>query len=58
VLLYSSRDEYAEGHPYRPPDLPHELIREIDEKLGGFSRGQERKDRCIWFDSESRCCKH
>lgn len=57
VALYASRPGLAE-HPSRPAGLPEELIREIDEHFIGLFRGQEPQERCLWFDAESRRCRH
>ena len=56
VLLYQTRPE--EPHPFRPDQLPLELIEEIDRNFRGLSRGQEPKQQCLWFDADRRCCKH
>lgn len=58
VVLYASRPEWQTEHPFRPPGLPVELIREIDEHFAGLYRGQEPPERCLWFDAESRRCRH
>ena len=43
VALYTSRPGF-DGHPFRPPGLPAELIREIDDHFGGLYRGQDSSD--------------
>ncbi|MFN0053584.1 MAG: YkgJ family cysteine cluster protein, partial [Planctomycetales bacterium] len=58
VLWYQSRPEYAQSHPFRPPDLPEDLIREIDDHFLGMIRGQESTTRCLWFDPQTRKCRH
>ena len=58
VLLYQSRLRESGAHAFRPPGLPTELIREIDEHFNGLTRGQEPQDRCLWFDPATRRCKH
>ena len=58
VLLYASRAGIAEPHPFRPANLPRELIEEIDFHFSGLTRGQEPLARCLWFDPESRRCRH
>ena len=58
VLLYASRPGIGEPHPFRPTDLPRELIEEIDFHFSGLTRGQEPLARCFWFDPESRRCRH
>ena len=58
VALYVTRPGLAADHPFRPVGLPQELIREIDEHFLGLFRGQERQDRCLWFDPAARCCRH
>jgi Fe-S-cluster containining protein len=58
VALYASRSEWSLQHPFRPPGLPEELVREIDEHLGGLFRGQESQERCLWFDARARRCRH
>lgn len=58
VLLYASRPTYGSSHPYRPADLPAELIDEIDLHFSGLCRGQEPQERCLWFDPASRGCRH
>lgn len=58
VLLYASRPEFRDQHPYRPADLPPELIAEIDREFSGLTRGQEPQERCLWYDAQSRCCRH
>lgn len=58
VLLYASRPEWEARHPFRPAGLPDELIREIDTQFAGLVRGQEPQERCLWFDLETRRCRH
>src|SRR5690349_5952492 len=58
VVLYASRPEWQTEHPFRPPGLPVELIREIDEHFAGLYRGQESPESCLWFDAEARRCRH
>jgi uncharacterized protein len=58
VLLYVSRPELSGAHPFRPPELPTELIVEIDEHFLGILRGQEPQERCLWFDPVTRQCRH
>ena len=58
VLLYQSRKEWEEHHPHRPEGLPAPLIEEIDANFRGLFRGQERQDQCLWYDPETRVCKH
>lgn len=58
VLLYVSRPELSGEHPFRPAELPAELIVEIDEHFLGMSRGQEPQERCLWFDPATRRCRH
>ena len=33
-------------------------IEEIDENFQGLHRGQEPLERCLWFDSATRKCRH
>ena len=58
VLLYVSRPEWSEQHPFRPSGMPDDLIREIDDAFGGLVRGQEPQERCVWFDPAGRRCRH
>lgn len=58
VVLYVRHDREPSNHPFRPPGLPADLQREIDEAFGGLYRGQEPQDRCLWFDPEQRRCRH
>lgn len=58
VLLYASRKDFGESHPYRPADLPVELIAEIDEHFSGLLRGQEPQGQCLWYDPARRSCRH
>ena len=58
VLVYVSRPNVSGPHPFRPRDLPEELIRDIDERFAGLTRGQEPQERCVWFDAAGRRCKH
>jgi Fe-S-cluster containining protein len=58
VLVYQTYRGPAASHPMRPHDLPAELIAEIDEHFLGLSRGQEPQERCLWFDSQRRVCRH
>lgn len=58
VLLYASRPGIGEPHPFRPDNLPQELINEIDFHFSGLTRGQEPLERCLWFDPVSRWCRH
>ncbi len=58
VLLYSSRPGLPTPHPFRPHNLPAELLAEIDDHFAGLMRGQEPQDRCLWFDPINRNCRH
>ncbi len=58
VLIYASRPGFGAQHPYRPADLPPELLAEIDEHFSGLTRGQEPQTQCLWYDERARCCKH
>jgi Fe-S-cluster containining protein len=58
VALYASRPGWESQHPFRPEGLPDELVREIDEQFAGIYRGQEPQERCVWFDSQARRCRH
>jgi len=58
VLLYTSRGDDSAPHPFRPDGMPQELIDEIDGCFSGLSRGQESQERCLWFDTDLRRCKH
>ena len=58
VLLYASRPGFGEPHPFRPADLPQKLIEEIDFHFSGLTRGQEPLERCLWFDTATRQCRH
>ena len=58
MLLYASRPGLPTPHPFRPGNLPTELIEEIDHHFSGLTRGQESQDRCLWFDAMNRVCRH
>lgn len=58
VLLYQSWPAWDDHHPYRPEGLPAPLINEIDSHFSGLFRGQEPQDQCLWYDPETRGCKH
>ena len=58
VLLYASRPHYADPHPFRPANLPRELVDEIDFHFSGLLRGQEPQESCLWYDATTRQCKH
>ncbi len=58
VLLYASRAGLPAPHPFRPAELPQNLIEEIDNHFSGLTRGQESQDRCLWFDPVTRACRH
>ena len=58
MALYATRPELEARHPFRPEGLPLELIREIDEHFLGLCRGQEPQERCLWFDTVARRCRH
>ncbi len=58
VLLYQSLPHHQGPHPHRPDGLPQPLIDEIDEHFLGLARGQEPIDECLWYDAESRRCRH
>jgi Fe-S-cluster containining protein len=58
VLLYASRSDFCGPHPFRPDNLPTRLIDEIDFHFAGLVRGQEPQDKCLWYDSENRNCRH
>jgi uncharacterized protein len=58
VLLYQSLPQVAGPHPHRPEGLPKELIDEIDEHFGGLARGEEPQQQCLWYDAETKRCRH
>lgn len=58
VVLYASRPDYCDPHPFRPANLPQELADEINAHFSGLLRGQEPQDCCLWFDPVTRKCKH
>jgi len=58
ILLYATRPNWKAFHPYRPADLPKALSQEIDDHFAGLLRGQEPQARCLWFDPQTRRCKH
>ncbi|MBX3449283.1 MAG: YkgJ family cysteine cluster protein [Planctomycetaceae bacterium] len=58
VAIYASRPGLPDPHPSRPPDLPAELIREINDHFSGLFRGQEPQDACLWFDRATLRCRH
>lgn len=58
VLLYATRPGWGAEHPYRPADLPAELIAELDHHFAGLTRGQEPQDQCLWFDPATLGCRH
>ena len=58
ILLYASRPHYCEPHPFRPRNLPQELVDEINLHFAGLLRGQEPQESCLWFDQQTRRCKH
>lgn len=58
VLLYATTRHDIQPHPFRPPGLPEELVREIDERFAGLNRGEEPQGRCLWFDPAARRCRH
>ena len=58
LVLYASRPEYAESHPFRPPNLPQELVDEINFHFSGLIRGEEPQESCLWFDQVTRRCRH
>ncbi|MBS0203758.1 MAG: YkgJ family cysteine cluster protein [Planctomycetes bacterium] len=58
LVLYASRPHYSDPHPFRPDNLPQELIDEINFHFSGLLRGQEPQEKCLWFDATTRLCKH
>ena len=58
VVLYASRPGLPSQHPFRPSNLPHELIEEIDTHFAGLTRGQEPQEYCLWYDRNARACRH
>ncbi len=58
VLLYQSLPQRNGPHPSRPPDLPRELIAEIDHHFRGLARGEEAQDQCLWYDTVRLRCRH
>ena len=58
VVLFTSRANDSVRHPFRPDGMPQHLIDEIDHHFGGLARGQEPQQRCLWFDTKLRRCKH
>jgi len=58
VAMYTYRTSYSGPYLYRPKNLPEELAREIDHYFAGLKRGEEPVDHCLWFDVETRKCKH
>lgn len=43
----------GERHPFRPADLPQELVDEIDFHFSGLTRGRELLEHLFWFDPVS-----
>lgn len=58
VVLYASRPDYGETHPFRPADLPAKLIDEINSHFSGLMRGQEPQGQCLWYDPANQKCRH
>ena len=58
VVLYASRPDIQGSHPFRPHGFPAELAHEIDQRFLGLKRDEEPQEQCLWFDSETRRCKH
>lgn len=58
VALYASRPGEPQPHPFRPAGFPAELQQEIDSQFAGLRRGQEPQARCLWFDTQTRRCRH
>ena len=60
VLLYNSRLGGSGDlpHPYRPVNLPAELVAEIDTHFLGLHRGQEPPGPCLWYDATTHGCRH
>ncbi|MCA9115255.1 MAG: YkgJ family cysteine cluster protein [Planctomycetaceae bacterium] len=58
VVLYASRPGELNPHPFRPAGLPASLLAEIDSHFAGLRRGEEPQERCLWFDSATRRCRH
>jgi len=58
VLLYQSRPAWTDSHPHRPEELPLHLIDEIDAHFEGLSRGEEPQEACLWYDAETKRCRH
>lgn len=58
IVLYATQPDYADPHPFRPAGLPAHLLKEIDDHFAGVRRGQEPQDCCLWFDHQTRLCKH
>lgn len=58
VAIYTYRASYSGPYLFRPRDLPPELGREIDDYFGGLRGGQPPVEHCLWFDAQTRQCKH
>jgi len=58
VVLYATGADRSSPHPFRPEGLPESLVEEIDRHFLGLYRGQEPQARCLWFDVETRRCRH
>lgn len=58
VLIYATRPGLPTPHPFRPANLPQELIEEVDQNFAGLVRGQEPQERCLWFNPVTLKCQH
>ncbi len=58
VLLYQTDSRLLGPHPFRPQDLPQELIQEIDDHFRGLFRGMEPQEQCLWYDPRQKICRH
>lgn len=58
VLIYATNRRWGDAHPFRPVDLPAELIAEIDDHFRGLTRGQEPQAECLWYDRTTQRCRH
>lgn len=56
MMIYASRPDGK--IPPRPPDMPRELIDELNFHFSGLHRGQEKDLVCLWYDARTKRCKH
>jgi Fe-S-cluster containining protein len=56
--MYLLRTSRVGGFLFRPKNFPESLARQIEDHFDRLAQGADPLPHCLWFDPESRQCRH